>query len=606
MLRSKILLILLASTVLLKSCSSLKQNDPNEKVVAFVNEFRNNLAASDEVIKSQFQVTAIANVSEEGIMRAVRIMQNADQAKDSITCVINFDSPTIVQEEAAIRVEFMAQFSSIDPNAVLQEESKFTFWLSNVQGKLVITNIDAMNFYNEYNGAVYRLQNMKHRERDLASRKIFFDQAHMLQQTYDTVIWYTQYHDSVYYYVVNGEWENFFMGDNRERSTNAKMGLVSETGRVVVPPAYDLVGTIAFETEDVIEVKKDNRVGHFTIDGKEIVPAIYDWIAPYGKDGVYAIVKKDNEYGWLDEAYELHTGRPSDEAKKYVDEFGYLGKNFEVSYAAMSVAEIIHVDYMGRGIVVPPAHFVQASVLDEIISDIYTGENSFGWGGIEKIETEGSMFEKISDNFSALMVKINDYYLEGREGFYKRTNVTFVDDQHQFTTSVTMPSGTISFNRIDSTLMEVRLSRPAKGADYEYNEMDEDDWFVPYYKYFRLQDGSITQLTSHRNYAFTEFVRMDSSYLQGTFTTWDEETQAVKTQNFPFNRTLEQMRNEILADYGYGFNDVDMREQFIHQDWYAPRYFSYAEFYESMNEIDKHNLQFLERIIGTLNTKQPS
>ncbi|TXH25036.1 MAG: YARHG domain-containing protein [Cyclobacteriaceae bacterium] len=605
MLRSKILFILLASTVLLKSCSSLKQNDPNEKVVAFINEFRNNLAASDEVIKSQFQVTAVANVSEEGIMRAVRIMQNADQAKDSITCVINFDSPTIVQDEASIRVDFVAQFSSIDSATVLQQESTFTLWLSNVQGKLVITNIDAMNFYNEYNGAVYRLQNIKHRERDLASRKIFFDQARMLQQTYDTVIWYAQYHDSVYYYVVNGEWQNFFMGDNRERSTRAKMGLVSETGRVIVPPAYDLVGTIAFETEDIIEVKKDNRVGHFTIEGKEIVPAVYDWIAPYGKDGVYALVKKDNEYGWLDEAYVLHAGFPSDEAKKYVNEFGYLGKNMEISYTAMPAAEIIHVDYMGRGIVVPPAHFVQASVLDEIISDIYTGENSLGWGGIEKIETEGSMFEKISDNFSALMVKINDYYLEGREGLYKRTNVTFVNNQQQFTSTFTVPSGSISFNRIDSTLMEVRLSRKGESDGYE-GEMEDNEWDVPFYQYFRIENGAITQLKSHRNYAFTEFIPMDSSYLEGTFHTWDEETNSVKTQDFPFASTLEWMRNEILADYGYGFNDAGMREQFIHQDWYAPRYYSYAEFYDSMSETDKHNLQFLERIIGTLDTKQPS
>ena len=35
--------------------------------------------------------------------------------------------------------------------------------------------------------------------------------------------------------------------------------------------------------------------------------------------------------------------------------------------------------------------------------------------------------------------------------------------------------------------MEVRLSREGKPADYEYSEMDEDDWFAPYYKYFRLQ-----------------------------------------------------------------------------------------------------------------------
>ncbi|HMV10127.1 MAG TPA: WG repeat-containing protein [Cyclobacteriaceae bacterium] len=604
--RSRILVMLLIGVVALKSCSSLRQNDPNEKVMAFINDFRSNLSATDDIIKAQFQVSAVANVSEDGIMRAIRIMQNADQAKDSITCIINFDAPSITQESGDTRVDFTAQFSSIDPNNILQQQAQFTLWLSNIQGKLVITNIDAMNFYNEYNGAVFQLQSLKNRERDLASRKIFFDQARMLQETYDTVIWYTQYNDSVYYYVVNGEWENFFMGDNRERSNNAKMGLVSESGRVIVPPAYDLVGTISFETENVVEVKKDNLVGHFSMDGKEIAPAVYEWIIPYEQDGVYALVKKDSEIGWLDNNYTHHTGFPSDEAKKYIHEFGYLGKNIEISYTAMPTAEVIHVDYMGRGIVVPPTYFVQAGVLDEVISDIYTGENSFGWGGIEKIETEGSMFEKISDKFSALLVMLNDHYLEGREGFYQRTNLTFVDDQHQLTTSFTMPSGTISFNRIDSTLMEVRLSREGKPADYEYSEMDEDDWFAPYYKYFRLQDGTISALESRRNYAFTQFVKIDSSYLEGTFSTWDEETQGIKTQNFPFNSTLELMRDEILAEYQYEFPDAETRENFRYREWYVPRYSHYSDFYDSMSEIDKHNLQFLERIIGTLDVKQPS
>lgn len=603
--RSRILVMLIIAVVALKSCSSLRQNDPNEKVMSFINDFRSNLSATDDVIKAQFQVSAVANVSEEGIMRAIRIMQNADQAKDSITCVINFDAPAITQESGDIRVDFTAQFASVDPNNILQKEAQFTLWLSNIQGRLVITNIDAMSFYNGYQGAVFELQTLKYRERDLASRKIFFDQARMLQQTYDTVIWYTQYNDSIYYYVVNGEWQNFFVSDNGERSTSAKMGLVSESGREIVPPAYDLVGTISFETENVVEVKKDNLVGHFAMDGKEIAPAVYEWIIPYTQDGVYALVKKDSEIGWLDNSYVHHAGFPSDEAKKYIDEFGYLGKNIEISYTTMPTAEVIDVNYMGRGIVVPPTYFVQAGVLNEIISDIYTGENSFGWGGIEKIETEGSMFEKISDKFSALLVMLNDHYLEGREGFYQRTNLTFVDDQHQLTTSFTMPSGKISFNRIDSTLMEVRLSREGESNRYE-GEMEDDQWDVPFYQYFRIENGSVTQLKSRRSYRFTEFVRIDSSYLEGSFHIWDEESGTVKTQDFPFTQSLEWMRNEILADYGYDFADPETKKHFSYYEWYKPTHSSYGDIYGLMSETDLHNLQFLEKIIGTLDVKQPS
>ena len=260
---------------------------------------------------------------------------------------------------------------------------------------------------------------------------------------------------------------------------------------------------------------------------------------------------------------------------------------------------------MGRGIVVPPTYFVQTGVLDEIISDIYTGENSFGWGGIEKIETEGSMFEKISDKFSALLVMLNDHYLEGREGFYQRTNLTFVDDQHQLTTSFTMPSGKISFNRIDSTLMEVRLSREGESNRYE-GEMEDDQWDVPFYQYFRIENGSVTQLKSRRSYRFTEFVRIDSSYLEGTFHIWEEESGTVKTQDFPFTQSLEWMRNEILADYGYDFADPETKKHFSYYEWYKPTHSSYGDIYGLMSETDLHNLQFLEKIIGTLDVKQPS
>lgn len=598
--KPRALLFLALNLMVFGGCSTLKQNDPNEKIHAFIKEFKNNLAASDEVIKAQFKIAQGSNVTEDGMMRTIRVMQNRDQAEDSVLTTINFDSPTITNEQNQVRVDFTALFASTDSNYALQKESGFTLWLSPYEGRFVVTNIEAQSFYSMYYNSVYEFKNFKHRERDLASRKIFFDQARTLQQKYDSVIWYTEYHDSIYYYVVNGGWNNYFMNQQGSKPATAKMGLVSESGRVIVPPAYDLVGTISFEIDGVIEVRKDNRVGHFNLHGEEIIPAAYDWIIPYEGKGVYALVKQDTVYGWIDEKYTHHAGFPSAEAQKYIYDFGYLGKNIVVSKETMATSEIIHADHMGEGLVIPPAHYVQAKVLDEIITGIYIGENALGWGGTESIETQGSVLEKISEKFSALMVMLNDNYLEGREGFYERTNVTFVNDKHQPLGTFTVASGTITFHKIDSSLMELRIAR---ASDDGYGEMD-DDWDAPYFQYFSLDHATITKLESNRYYGFTKFVKIDSSYLEGTFYEWEEGANQPKESTFALNNILVSMRNEILAEYGYNFSDPEMKDDFINRDWYKPRYSRYEEFYDSMTETDRYNLEFLEKIIGSLEKRK--
>jgi hypothetical protein len=65
------------------------------------------------------------------------------------------------------------------------------------------------------------------------------------------------------------------------------------------------------------------------------------------------------------------------------------------------------------------------------------------------------------------------------------------------------------------------------------------------------------------------------------------------------------MRNEILADYGYSFKDQAILQHFkLHNVYYKPKYENYDDFLHEMSDVDKHNLFFLEKIIGTLNTKQ--
>lgn len=610
MLRLRFVLTLLVAVLIIAGCSTTKTNDYEENVRAFIDQFEKNLAASDAVIMQQFKLQPTdGNITEEGILKAIRIMQNREQDTDSMVCAVNFTGAMISQEAATVRVELVAEFKSLDPVYPLTKDSRFVLWLTSSDGTLTITKIDATGFYNDYREAVRTLSNQKNHERVLASLQLHLQQAHKLQETYDTVAWFTHYNDSIYYYVANGNFTNYFVEYEAKHPHNFTMGLVSETGRVIVPPSFDLVGTIGFTKEDVIEVKKDGLVGHYNLEGKELIPAQYDFIIPFEADNVYALVKRDTLNSWFDASFAYHAGFPSKEAEKYIREFGYLSTATLISKDVNTITKILHPDHVGHGMVMPASYWVTTGILREIQSEINLGEEAAGteseYYGTEYIKTQGSIFERISENLSALFVMIEGSYLGGREDFYRYKTLTFVDNAGGVVGRDNLYSGENTLKRLDSTLLELKTTVTATEAE-EYWDMGDEpgDWNPPQFKYFRIsaETNKVLALESNRRFACTEFVKMDSSYLTGEFVYWDSTQRTTVTRDFASNETIIEMRNEILAAYGYSFTDPKVIEQFKYSKWYIARHEQYEDFWDELTEIDKHNLEFLESMIGTLRT----
>lgn len=591
---AKLLLFTLALVVL--SCSTMTKNHYEQQVKNYILQFEKNLSASDQVILAQFQT----DKADKVILKAVQIMQNKELSKDSIKCVINFKQTTITFEDVAVRVDLMAQHQSIDDRNPLQKQTRITLWLSyDDDANLYISKMDAEDFYSEHRSLVYELRNIRKKEKDIASRDIYFEKAKLIEGRYDTIIWYTKYQDSIYFYVVNGNWSNYFLDRDGVKSESYVMGLVSETGREVIPPAYDLVGTIGFEIPGVVEVKKDGLVGHYTLDGSETVPSEFEIIIPFMQDSIYALTKRDTIYGWIATDFSFHDTPPSSEALKYIKEFGYLDKRITLDINT-TLTEILDIKNMGFGIVIPSTHYIKARVFPEIVSDIFTGFNSLGWGGTAALRTEGSLFTNITNKISALLLSLQKEYVEGREGFYNSTQLTFVDYKSHHIQSYTLEMGQTILNRIDSTLLEVRNQRLTFPEEEYYLEGVETEYNAPNFKYFKLTESNVTELTSNRFYNFTEYVKLDSSYFSGEFSYWDYTTNESAVRNFLSDVTLKLIRNEILATYGFVFKDPKDHMPFEHKKWYEARYKSYSEFLDQMTDIDKHNLLFLETLVGTL------
>ncbi|HEY8936286.1 MAG TPA: WG repeat-containing protein, partial [Cyclobacteriaceae bacterium] len=283
---------LLISLLLVAACSIWKKDDPDKEIRAFIAEFEKSLAGSDEVVLKQFE----AHQSKEAILSAIHVLQNKEL--DHLHCNTNFAAASIAHEANGIKIEIPVTLTAENLTDTLTRESSIIFWVEPDHGHFVISKLEGESFYNAYLSIKYEVNMALNKELEMANRKIYFETAHALQQKYDSIIWYVHYNAKTYYYAVSGPWENYFI-DRNEKPAGYKMGLVDETGAVIIPLDYDLVGTPGMIESDIVEVKKDGLVGFFSIDGKQLIAPEYDWIIPYDENDTYALVKRDTTYGWL-------------------------------------------------------------------------------------------------------------------------------------------------------------------------------------------------------------------------------------------------------------------------------------------------------------------
>lgn len=592
--RHVLIKIALVITVVIGACSVLKKEDPEKGIRAFISSFESSLVQSDKAILNQFD----AQQTHETILSVVRILQNKEH--EFIECTAAFPQARINISDAGIQVVIPVDFRSKDVNEGYEEQTTLTAWLEPKGKSYTITKFEGEAFYKAFATIRNNMEWLVEQKREIQKREAIYAKAKVLQQQFDSVIWFVSYQSKNYFYVVNGSW-NYHKRKEQE-SGAYKMGLVDETGTVIIPVEYELVGTLGFDTSDMVEVHKDGKVGYFNIATKQLtVEPLYDMIIPYLKDSVFGIVKHDTVYGWLNKEYNYHEGFPSEEAKEWVNHFAFLPANLQIINGRQTFCEIANEDNAGYGIIMPPSYLVKTGIFKDIIGGISTTPVPIsGW--TEYVETKGNMMQTVTDKVSALLTTITERYLEGREEFYSESRLVFVNSQND-TLAVTsiLSDGEVSITRIDSTILQVKSQRPDwndYGGFYESG--------LPIYQYFELrEDLSIVPVKTSRTFPHTAFVKLDSSYLSGEFTRWDSETESGEKTTFLSLFTISHMRNEILASYGYRFPDPETYEYFnkSRRRSYTPRYDSIEEFEDQLTEIDRHNLAFLQKIIDLMQSK---
>jgi hypothetical protein len=119
------------------------------------------------------------------------------------------------------------------------------------------------------------------------------------------------------------------------------------------------------------------------------------------------------------------------------------------------------------------------------------------------------------------------------------------------------------------------------------------------YRYFKISNDTAIALTSkyERLFNFTEFVKIDSSYLKGHFSFYNTAINKWEYINFFPLETIQFMREDILAIYGYIFTEKDKESWYTNFKWYNPKYQTEDEIEPLLSDIDRHNLLFLAKVI---------
>lgn len=584
---SGISLIVLLALGTMVSCSILKGNDAEGKIKNYLVRFAVELQQSDSLAATHFKT----DQSEWALRSALQLLRNTMESPVEVTTMFQQAFVTI---NDSILVSIPVIMRTDSAGMVTQRLTNLEMTLQENDTTFVITRWNGENFYEQfwsYSNAITAGQNVaKIRE----SRGHFYARAKELQETYDSVIWFANTDPVHYYYVVNGTWSNPY--GQQLPVEQYRMGLVDDSSKVIVPVEFDLIGMPGELGEDLIEVKNNNRFGCYKLStGQELIPAEYDWIIPYEN---ILLVKNDTLTGWFDTQQAFHAGYPNKDAEAYVKGFKFLPESIRLDNSDAQYLEIPSESHASVGYLIPASYYTHLGIFDEIEGG-FEGEIFNEEAGTEYMEAEMSFLEKITSKLSALITDARDAYVYSREGFYDHQKIAFLNDKGEVVKEHDLGlKGELSFNMVDSTRLEVKVTPGTDEGDGYESEYLGGMSNIPQYTYFSVADDQLIPLESHRWYTFTEFIKLDSSYITGEFHVYNEEQQIWEDVTILPTETLTRMRNEILADYGYIFTDQDAIESFKYNKWYQAKYTSVSEFETELSEIDRHNLKFLEKILG--------
>lgn len=595
------------------ACGVVKQDEKKKDIQSFITRFQDSLHLPATKLYDDF---FHSNQSWEAILDALTVLKNQDSS--GIRCYAAFSETAFIHYETRTQVTIPVKFDTTGlKDEHVNPSTAIVFWVEKTADDFIISELDGSKFYQTYTSVKNAKFWAAERKIELEKRLPIFSVADSLEMAFDSVIWYAQHNDELFFYVVNGTWRNYFVEKSEPYEGAFSMGLISAAGDTIVPIEYDLVGTLDFPVPGIVEVKRNGKYGYFSLDSsKLVIDTAYDIILPFAdaESNCVALVLDDSTYGWIDNTYAYFEGYPSEEAFDYLEGYEYLRNSIVLKAGNQVFCEIPKREYIGYGIVIPPSYYVKNKVFDQIVGGINTTRVPMnGW--TDYIESSKSMVARIGDEINALISVMEERYIGGREEFYGKSQVTFVNRNEEEIGSTEMPTDQeVIFTHLGNGILELK----ATGTGwYFYTPGRERD--IPVYKYFQIESESqLQELTSNRLFPMTEFARIDSSYIMGEFAVYDHTEGETYEEDGPgdpgfdvYNyyeilsvATLSLIRDEILAVYGFRTDNSENAEILQRQGYSMTLLYTRDEALRNASENDKANLAFLDKVISLMQEQE--
>ncbi|MBK8953075.1 MAG: WG repeat-containing protein [Chitinophagaceae bacterium] len=117
-------------------------------------------------------------------------------------------------------------------------------------------------------------------------------------------------------------------------SENGKSGFKDEVGKIIIPAKYDFV--LAFMKEGFAYVTKNDKSGYIDKTGKEIVPVVYESVGFLADLNLFR-VEKNEKYGFIDTKGKIVTVPKYDEVEYCIKGFYKVKLNDKIGIIGQGV-----------------------------------------------------------------------------------------------------------------------------------------------------------------------------------------------------------------------------------------------------------------------------
>ena len=243
-------------------------------------------------------------------------------------------------------------------------------------------------------------------------------QVDSLKNYYTEVAAFSRYKSNIYYYVVKGEYKHPeyatkfpFDGDD------FRIGLVSGIGENLLPPKYDLIGSIGAIAPNTVELHLDGKIGLYNISSGSYVHPKYDYILPSRDQSIVAYGKFGEQ---LEAIYEEKGVKIIE--KEIAEELeAYITQDWRISTTNLPGRIMLspYVEYHENDGNLCPYFYIlpkywQNNLARLAFNNVCIDDDKFYAFGTEEVETSIKEQFSIWDNIKVNLVRLYEIIGDGR------------------------------------------------------------------------------------------------------------------------------------------------------------------------------------------------